>query len=780
MPKGQKQKNQKVAPTKLVLLLVQFFLIKLGQLPLYIGKKAATAVSQIKVPTLSLRLPKIKLAKNRKKKKIRVNLKIPAVHRHRGRPRKTWFIPYYLNKFKLYFRRRVSKRTKVALATLVILFIIFSYTGFILNAAYQLPSPDRLISPNQPLTTEFYDRNGKLLYRLYEGRNRSLVQLSELPQNLINATIAIEDKNFYKHGGIDLEAIVRAAVHDFRDNQQEGASTITQQLIKNSLLTPEKTYTRKIKEIILAIWTESKYSKNQILQMYFNETPYGGPTWGIEAASETYFGKQPKDLSLAESAFLAGLPASPSQFSPYGTHPELGLERQKEVLRRMLEEKYITEAQQQTALAEKLSFLPAQDNIKAPHFVFYIKDILSQKYGPRVVSQGGLKIITTLDLDVQEKVEKIVSDEVNNLAPLNVKNGAAMVTDPKTGQILAMVGSKDFYDKDSGNFNVTVALRQPGSSIKPVTYVTAFKQGFTPGNTILDAPTAFKDEWGNTYAPVNYDGKFHGPVSIRQALGSSLNIPAVKTLAIVGVANMIQTAKDLGITSFTDPSRYGLSLTLGGGEVKMIEMMGAYGAFSQNGILNKPTGILKVTDSSGNTLEEYQKNEKQSVPSQVAYLINSILSDNNARTLAFGANSLLNIGGVGVKTGTTDSKRDNWTFGYTPDFVIGVWVGNNDNSPMNPALTSGVTGAAPIWNKITQVMLQNHPNLGFIKPEGISVAMVDGRSDLIVTGNSPKGLVKVVTQPDEHSSTGFKITFSDKFSSYDATPAAAIKNQATN
>lgn len=702
-----------------------------------------------------LRLPKVSFPKFK-------TLHLPSTinHKHRrGRPRKSWLLAY------------IPKRMRFGLTLLLVLAFFFLYTSFILNAAYQLPSPTRLISLDQPLTTEFFDRNGKLLYRLYEGRNRSLVNLSELPKNLINATISIEDKNFYKHGGIDLEAILRAFLHNVLNHQQEGASTLTQQLIKNTLLTPEKTYIRKAKEVILAIWAESIYSKNQILQMYFNETPYGGPTWGIKAASQTYFGKEPKDLTLAECAFLSGLPVSPTEFSPFGTHPELGIKRQREVLRRMVLGKYITQAEEQTALAEKLNFKSVPDDIKAPHFVFYIKDILSQKYGPRVVSQGGLKIQTTLDLSLQENVEKIVSDEVANLASLNVKNGAGLVTDPKTGQILAMVGSKDYFNPEFGNFNATIALRQPGSSIKPVNYATAFKQGYSPGNTILDAPSVFKDGWGNTYAPVNYDGTFHGPVSIRQALASSLNIPAVKILSAVGIPNMIQTAKDLGITTFDDPSRYGLSLTLGGGEIKMIEMMGAYGAFSQNGQVNKPTGILKVTDSAGNVLEEYQKNSKQAISAEVAYLINNILSDNNARSMAFATNSLLNIPGVAVKTGTTDSKRDNWTFGYTTDFVVGVWVGNNDNSPMDPRLTSGITGAAPIWNKVTNLLLQKYPGLGFTQPNGIISAKIDGRNDLIIAGLTPKGLVRIQTQDN-------KVIFSDAFSSY-ATSSANRSNEQT-
>ncbi len=786
----------------LLFLLIQFLLLKTGQLPLKVArftvdsllwtvKKAVNLSIQIK-QGVTARRRSWRVAAGAKRSRMHdrkpswqdpeqwkkwkfPTVALPHFHHGRGRPRNSWLIPYYLNKFRLYFKKRVSKKTKIAFAFFLIIIMVFFYTSFILNAAYQLPSPDRLISSNQPLTTEFYDRSGKLLYRLYEGRNRSLVQLDELPQHLIDATIAIEDKNFYKHGGMDIEAIIRAAVHNFKNSSQEGASTITQQLIKNSLLTPEKTYARKIKEIILAIWAESKYSKKEILQMYFNETPYGGPTWGIKAAARAFFNKEPKDLTLAEASFLAGLPASPTQFSPYGSRPELGIERQKQVLQRMVEEKIITQYQMDQALAEKLNIQPSQDNIKAPHFVFYIKDLLSQIYGPRVVSQGGLKITTTLDLDLQQVVEKILSDEVNNLSTLNVQNGAGMVTDPKTGQILAMVGSKDFYEAKFGNFNVATSLRQPGSSIKPITYASAFKLGYTPGNTILDAPVTFRNEWGSSYSPVNYDGTFHGPVSIRQALGSSLNIPAVKMLATIGLPSMIQTAKDLGITTFTDPSRYGLSLTLGSTEVRLIEMMEAYGTFARGGKLNKPVGILKVTDSSGNVLEEYQQNEKWALSSQVAYLINSILSDNEARKIAFGLNSLLKFPGVAVKTGTSDNKRDNWTFGYTSDFVVGVWVGNNDNSPMDPRLTSGITGAAPIWNKITQVLLQIHPSLGFSQPEGINLVSIDGRSDFAISGNIPKGLTFV--KKDDT-----KTIFSDSFSTY-ATQSAqqtSVKETSTN
>ena len=706
------RKKTKLKPTlpQATLLLVKFLLIKIGSAPLL-------AISML----TKLRLPSVPVAK-------------------RGRPKK----------------RIIPRKYKIIASTLFLVSCFFLYTLFTIQAARSLPSPQKLIS-NEPLTTEFFDRNGTLLYRLYEGRNRTLVNLNDLPKHLIQATIAIEDKNFYSHPGFDLQAIIRAAINNLQKGQQQGASTITQQLIKNTLLTPEKSFSRKFKEIFLAFWAERIYSKDEILQMYFNEAPYGGPAWGIEAASETYFGKSAHNLTLAESTFLAGLPVSPTEFSPYGSRPELAKARQQQVLERMVKDKYITKPEADETFSEELALLPRSNQIKAPHFVMFVRDLLSQKYGPRVVSQGGLKIYTTLDLELQEKTEEIVKNEISNLSNLRVTNGAAMITDTQTEEILAMVGSKDYHEPKFGNFNVTTALRQPGSSIKPITYATAFKKGFSPANTILDIPVNFKDGTRN-YSPVNYDGKFHGPVSIRQALGSSYNIPAVKMLATVGIEDMINTARDLGITTFNDTSRFGLSLTLGGGEVRMIDMMSVYGALSQNGYKKYPTPILKVADSSGNVLEEYEDRSQQTLEPAVAYLITDILKDNRARTPAFGPFSLLNIPGyeVAVKTGTSDNKRDNWTFGYTPKFVVGIWVGNNDNSPMNPALSSGVTGAAPIWNKIMHTLLDGTENIAFAKPAGIIEAVIDGRRDLAAAGILPKSLVRVTKAED-------KLTFQDAF-----------------
>ncbi len=633
---------------------------------------------------------------------------------------------------------------------------------------HTLPDPLELQNSPNPLATEIYDRSGIMLYKLYGDRDRTLTNIDDLPPYVWEASIAVEDKNFWWHPGVDPEALLRAVTSNLSTGSMQGGSTITQQLIKNTLLTPEKTYARKTKEIALALWTERLYSKKQILEMYLNEAPYGGATWGIESASETYFGKSAKDLTLGEAAYLAGLPASPTQYSPRGANPELGLDRQKLVLERMAELGFISYDQAVKALETPLAIKPDSTQIRAPHFVMYVKDLLIQKYGAKKVMDGGLKVYTSLDYNLQQKIESIVKAEISGLSYLNVQNGASMIVDGKTGQILAMVGSKDYYDLGFGNYNSALALRQPGSSIKVVTYATGFKMGYTPGNTILDMPVSFPDG-DKKYSPVNYDSRFHGPVSVRTALGSSYNIPAVKMLATVGLNNMIQTAREMGITTFTDPHQYGLSLTLGGGEVRMIDMMSVYTTLSQLGTKKAITPILKITDSYGNVLEQYQDQSTDVLKPEIAYMITNILSDDSARTPAFGPHSLLYIPDhqVAVKTGTSDNKRDNWTFGYTPNYVVGVWVGNNDNTPMNPALTSGVTGAAPIWNKIMHTLLDNQSSPNFEKPSGIVDATVDGRKDLGIAGEKPKTMVQFLNRNNQY-------TFIDPYTSF-STPSASMQ-----
>lgn len=670
----------------------------------------------------------------------------------------------------------LSLKISFRLSFFLLLLILLGYSIILLKLSVQLPSPDSLSPTQRPLTTQIYDREGRLLYQVYEGRNRTLVKLEELPPYLLQATIAIEDKHFYSHRGIDLEGIIRALSYNLKENNsqdsRQGGSTITQQLIKNTMLTPDKTYTRKLKEILLSLWAEIIFSKKEILQMYFNEIAYGGPAWGIEEASKMYFDKSAKELNLAESAYLAGLPAAPSELSPYGAYPEEGKKRQKEVLRRMVEDKYLTQEQANQAAQEKLAFKPPLINIKAPHFVMYARSLLASKYGEKTVSQGGLKVVTTLDLDIQEMAEKVVLEEVEKLAGFKVSNGAAMVTDGQTGQVLAMVGSKDYFDPQGGNFNATLSLRPPGSSIKPVTYVTSFKEGFSPGTIILDTPTTFPNPWGKPYSPVNYDGRFHGPVTIRAALGSSYNVPAVKILATVGLPAMLQTAKEMGINTLTDTKNYGLSLTLGGGGVKMLEMMAVYGTLASGGIRHGPQVILTVIDSNGVILEDNRVSPgKQVITEEIAYLINNILSDKNARIPAFGPNSLLEIKdhpSVAVKTGTSDEKRDNWAFGYTPNFVVGAWVGNFNNSPMHPTLSSGITGATPIWHRIMSNLLQNQPDLVFKRPKGIIEAVAHGKKDIAISGQTPKTVVfsKKIKQKDDKGEEKEIISFTDQFNTF--------------
>lgn len=618
-----------------------------------------------------------------------------------------------------------------------------------------LPTPAKLAESEVAQTTKILDRQGKLLYEIYADQNRTLVKLRDLPEYLKQATIAIEDKDFYKHKGFNpIGGMLRAFKETVLKQRLQGGSTITQQLVKNALLTNERTITRKIKEIILATWTEAIYNKDQILEMYLNQVPYGGTAWGIEAASQTYFDKKAKDLTLSEAAYLAGLPAAPTAYSPYGAHPERAKYRQNDVLERMVEDKYISKVEMEKTVNEEIKLKKPATNIKAPHFVMYVREKMVEKYGEQRVLRGGLKVTTTLDISLQEKTEQIVASEVASLGKLNVTNGAALIVRPPTGEIIAMVGSKDYFATDSGNFNVTTSLRQPGSSIKPLNYAVGLEtKKVTAATTFLDTPTCFSVAGQKAYCPVNYDGKFHGPQQLRFSLGNSFNIPAVKMMAFNRVETVIASASAYGISSFKDPSRYGLSLTLGGGEVSMLDMAKAFSMFANTGIKREFTSILKVEDFNGSTLEEFQDpnfeadvKKELNYPSsllipgervlspETAFLISHILLDNNARSQMFGTGSFLTIPNkaVSVKTGTTDDKRDNWTIGYTPNFQVTVWVGNNDNSPMNPYLTSGVSGAAPIWNKIMRELLKNQPDLWPKQPNGIV-----GANICSLSGNAP-------------------------------------------
>ncbi|HUV42501.1 MAG TPA: PBP1A family penicillin-binding protein [Patescibacteria group bacterium] len=627
-----------------------------------------------------------------------------------------------------------------------LLILIFLFLGIFLYFFIfkDLPLPTRLGSEAFPASTSIFDRNGHLLYEIYIEKNRVPVELEVLPDYVKQATIAIEDKNFYQHRGFAFEGILRAVTKIVFKHKLQGGSTITQQLVKTALLTPERTIRRKIREALLAMITEIIYSKDQILEMYLNQVPYGGTAYGIEAASQTYFNKHAKDLSLAEMTLLAGLPAAPTRYSPFGAHPEVTKNRQKLVLGRMVEDGYITEEERKATEEEELEYAPATVGIKAPHFVLYVKELLVEEYGEQLVEQGGLKVTTTLDLEIQDFAQEVVATEVADLEErkLNIHNGAALVTNPQTGEILAMIGSHDYFDEEyDGKVNVTLSRRQPGSSIKPINYALGLMKGvITPATVINDVPTCFSVPGQKLYCPVNYDGQFHGPVQARFDLGNSYNLPAVKVLALNGLEDFVATASAMGITTFEDPSNYGLSITLGGGEVRMIDMATAFSAFANLGIRQNVYAIEKVEDRHGKTL--YQKKEQEGervLPMEVAYLISHILLDNNARSAAFGASSYLNIKDhpeVSVKTGTTNDKRDNWTIGYNPSKLVAVWVGNNDNTPMS-YVASGITGASPIWNQIMTYALKDMEQEWPMKPEGVVGANVCALSGKMPNPDSP-------------------------------------------
>ena len=628
--------------------------------------------------------------------------------------------------------KNIAKYAKWGFLGIISLFLLMLVALPLMS--FGLPSPDKVVR-REGFSTKILDRNGKSLYDIFDNERRTPIKISDMPLYLKQATVAIEDKNFYEHNGFDVLGTLRGLSRLITRGYAQGGSTLTQQLVKNVLLTSERSALRKIKEFVLSVQIERKYSKDEILQMYLNEAPYGGTAWGVESASETYFGKNAKDLNLVESAILAGFPQLPSRYSPYSSTPKAYVERTTSVLRRMREDGYITKDQENAALVElpDFKFQTKGSSFKAPHFVQYVQKILEDRYGVSVIEQGGLKVTTTLDLELQEKAQEIVFEEISNVEKQRITNGAAVVLNPETGEILSMVGSKRFDDPDyDGQVNVTVALRQPGSSFKPFTYVTALKEGYTASTMVMDVPTTFPGTGGQPdYNPVNYDGKYRGPVQLRYTLGNSLNIPAVKFIAMVGIKDVLETAYEMGITSLPPTketlARVGLSLTLGGGEVRLIDLTGAYSAFFNGGTKAEPIAILRVEDNNGKVLEEITpKKQKKVLDPQYAYIISNILSDNSARSDAFGVNSQLNISGrqIAVKTGTTNDKRDNWTIGGNPQRAVGVWVGNNDNSPMLN-VASGVSGASPIWRRIILEALSGMDPVTFTAPEGIVTAEVD-------------------------------------------------------
>lgn len=621
---------------------------------------------------------------------------------------------------------------------------------FYLSILRELPSPRTLERNIYPISTQILDRQGRLLYEIYADENRTPINLANLPPYVAQATISIEDQNFYSHHGFDTGGILRAAYKTLTGQRLEGGSTITQQLVKVALLSPERTLTRKLREAFLSIATELLYDKNEILEMYLNHIPYGGTAYGIEAASRRFFNKPAAELTLAETALIAGLPQAPSRYSPFG-NPDAARARQATVLDRMVEEGYLTKETATAAKNSPLNFASPGTDIKAPHFVMYVRQLLEEKYGIRELEQGGLRVTTSLDLDLQEQAQASLSAEISSLSRLKVSNGAALITNPSTGEILAMIGSRNYFDEEiDGKVNVTLSERQPGSSIKPLNYALGIEtKAITPSTMLLDTPICFTSPAQPPYCPKNYDNTFRGPTQIRFALGNSYNIPAVKVLALNGIENFVNFARKMGISTWKNPDNYGLSLTLGGGEVMMSDMVVAFGVFANSGTKVELHPILKVEDYLGNTLEEYHPGGKQAFveanrntlptpdnPEKVlspatSFLISHILSDNNARSAAFGPSSVLNVPGktVSVKTGTTNNLRDNWTIGYSQDRLVAVWVGNNDNTPMS-YVASGITGASPIWQDLMRLALSNLTTPGPYQPPatitGASVCNISG------------------------------------------------------
>lgn len=632
----------------------------------------------------------------------------------------------------------------VGILALAILFLYY---------AKDLPDPNRLLDRNVAESTKIFARDGQLLYEIHGEVKRTLVNLDQISGQAKHAAIALEDKDFYKHKGISVTGIARSIIVDIlKGRKAQGGSTITQQFVKNAILSKDKSWDRKLREIILSLAIEARFNKDEILKLYLNEIPYGRNAYGIEAASQSYFGKNARDLTLAESAYLAALPQAPTFYNPSGPNRAALDSRKNYALKLMREQGYISETEEKEAKEEKVEFSKITTGILAPHFSLMVQDYLANKFGEKTLQEGGLKVYTTLDLSLQKIAEDAIKTGVEtNSKKYNGHNASLVAIDPKTGQILALVGSKDYFadPEPAGcapgknclfepNVNVAIALRQPGSSFKPYAYVTAFKPEFkySPATMLMDVTTNFGKYGDKDYIPQNYDGKEHGVVSMRKALAGSLNIPAVKTVALVGVENVTQTARDLGLTS--PMSDCGLSLVLGGCEVKLLDHVAAFSVLANGGVKNEKTFILKIEDKNGSILEEYKDDPKKVLDPQAVYELTSIMTDNNARSFIFGANSPLILPDriVAAKTGTTQKWHDGWTLGFTPSLAAGVWVGNNDGTFLKNN-ADGVVVAAPIWNKFMKEALKGKPIEEFSRPENIKEVVVDEISGKLPTGYTP-------------------------------------------
>lgn len=598
-------------------------------------------------------------------------------------------------------------------------------------ASLRIPALESLAERRVDMSTKIYDRTGTvLLYDMSRDVRREPVPFENISPNVKNATIAIEDKDFYSHNGFVLSSFLRAVLANLTSlSFSQGGSTITQQVVKNSILTKDKTPTRKLKELILALKLERVLTKDEILSLYLNEIPYGGTVYGVEEASQRFFGKSSSDVSLAEAAYLAALLKAPSYYSPYGSHRDELEGRKNLVLSEMLENKFITQEEYDGAIAEEVTFRARESsaNVKAPHFVFFVIDFLEERYGENTLEQSGYKIVTSLDYEIQKKAEALATKygEINQRT-FNADNNAVVVMDPKTGEILAMTGSRDYFDKEiSGNFNAATGRRQPGSTFKPFVYSVLFNRGFTSETILWDVPTQFSTACtadnlttdNRCYAPGNYDDKFRGPMTIRNALAQSINVPAVQASYLAGVKNSIKLAQDLGIQSLNEKDTYGLSLVLGGGAVSLLDLTSAYTVFANDGMRNPYTPVLWVEDGNGNVIDKHTPFPIRVLPEQTARLVSDILSDNQARTPGYGANSPLYVPyrDVAVKTGTSNDYRDAWIVGYAPNLVIGAWVGNNDNSPMAKRVAGLIV--SPLWRELMDQVLPSLPEESFVNPE---------------------------------------------------------------
>jgi penicillin-binding protein 1C len=713
-------------------------------------EKVLGVIKDIEIPRFRFpRIPKIKLDadsgvvirfyKNMKKRLRRPEKKVKRKRKRKPKPK---WVP-----------RKKPKKEKLTFNQKYFMFVlgIFFATFFlfipleVLSWYKALPQPELLARINNR-STKILDRKGRLLYEIYIDKNYDPVALEQIPAHVKQATIAIEDDAFYSHIGFRPISILRAAKTTLLKGKLQGGSTITQQLVKNVLLNPERTISRKTKEIIVSLMVESTYTKGEILEMYLNNISYGGTAWGIQSASQKFFGKDIWELDLAEGSFLAGLPSAPSTYSPFGAGIDASKERQKQVLQRMVDIGYISKIDANKAYATELVFAPQTEYIRAPHFVNYVRNKLEEAYGKRLVNLGGLEVVTTLDLDLQGTVQNIVATEVQNNAFLNFSNGAAVVLDVKNGEILAYVGSVDFFSEEiDGEVDIITSYRQPGSSIKPITYALAFSSGYTLVSTIEDEKVTFNFPGTTSYTPKNYDGEYHGKVTLREALANSYNIPAVKLANALGPDRIVELGKKFGLTGWEVDGSYGISITLGGKEVRLLDHANVFATFSRGGIHEEVEPFLSITDANGYDIYFHEDKEEVVVSEAVAYLITHILSDNEARTPAFGVFSTLVIPGyqVAVKTGTTDEKRDNWTLGYTPSFAVGTWVGNNDNTPMHPYLSSGLSGASPMWNKIMRSLLEGYEPEPFIRPDNVFVKTdeeCDNKSELFIRGTAPAHL----------------------------------------